>query len=191
MTKSPAQEVEIKFTVNDLKALARKLRAAGFKIKTKRTHEMNVLYDFPGSPLRQRGEVLRIRKYGKQWTLTHKSKGETTRHKSRTETETELSDGQKLETIFNALGLAPSFRYEKFRTEWTDSKGAVVVDETPIGNIAEIEGSATWIDKTAKKLGVSAADYSTKSYIELFFEWKHKAQSDANEMTWEAIGGTR
>jgi adenylate cyclase class 2 len=191
MTKATGQEVEIKFRVDDLKALARKLRAAGFKIKTKRTHEMNVLYDLPGGPLRQRGEVLRLRKYGKQWTLTHKTKGEAARHKSRTETETQISDGQQLETIFNALDLTSTFRYEKFRTEWTDGKGAVVVDETPIGNIAEIEGSATWIDRTAKKLGVSEADYSTKSYTELFFEWKHNAKSDANEMTWEAIGSRR
>ena len=61
-----------------------------------------------------------------------------------------------MDLILRALGYAPSFRYEKFRAEWTDGKGQVVVDETPIGNFCEIEGAPRWIDATAKKLGVSA-----------------------------------
>jgi len=46
-----------------------------------------------------------------------------------------------MDLILRALGYAPSFRYEKFRAEWTDGKGQVVVDETPIGDFCEIEGS--------------------------------------------------
>ncbi|MCU1310314.1 MAG: adenylate cyclase [Candidatus Angelobacter sp.] len=186
-SNSSPQEVEIKFKVDDLKALAKKLCSTGFKIKTKRTHEFNILFDFPDSKLRKRGEVLRIREYGKSWTVTCKGKGKAGPHKTRTELETEVSDGQQLAAIFEAIGLKPSFRYEKFRTEWTDGKGAVVVDETPIGNIAEIEGKAAWIDRTAKQLGISKAEYSTKSYIELFFEWKSTHKNSAREMTWDEI----
>ena len=69
-----SKEIEIKFRVADLRALARKLRAAGFRVTTRRTHEMNTLYDLPGGVLRARKELLRLRKYGSQWTLTHKSK---------------------------------------------------------------------------------------------------------------------
>src|SRR6266404_3257750 len=188
---SSTQEVEIKFKVEDLKALAKKLRSTGFKIETKRTHEFNILFDFPDSNLRKRGEVLRIREYGKRWTVTYKAKGKAGRHKSRTELETEISDGEQLIAIFEAIGLTPSFRYEKFRTEWTDGKGAVVVDETPIGNIAEIEGKAAWIDRTAKQLGISKSAYSTQSYIDLFFEWKSQHRSNAREMTWAAIRNSR
>jgi len=82
----------------------------------------------------------------------------------------------------------PSFRYEKFRAEWTDGKGNVVVDETPIGNFGEIEGSPRWIDATAKKLGVSRADYITKNYATLFFDWKRKTKSTAREMTFISTG---
>jgi adenylate cyclase class 2 len=184
-----SKEIEIKFQVNDLKALARKLRAAGFHIRTRRTHEMNVLYDLPSGLLRKRGEVLRIRKYGQQWTVTHKTKGQAGRHKSRNETETQVTDGPALASIFESMGFIPAFRYEKFRTEWTDGIGHVVVDETPIGNIAEIEGSTRWIDQTAKKLDIAPADYSTKSYAQLFVDWKRQARSDAQEMTWAAIKG--
>jgi adenylate cyclase class 2 len=185
------QEVEIKFKVEDLKALAKKLRSAGFKIKTKRTYESNVLFDFADGKLRKGGEVLRIRQYGKRWTVTYKSKGTAGRHKTRTELETEVADGQQLTAIFDAIGLKPSFRYEKYRTEWTDGKGVVVVDETPIGNIAEIEGKAAWIDRTAKQLGIPHAAYSTKSYIDLFLEWRSMHKSNAREMTWAAIAGSQ
>ena len=180
-------EVEIKFEIADLGALARRLLDTGFRIETPRTHEMNVLYD-SRQRLRRAGELLRLRKYGNTWKLTHKSRGSTGRHKSRIETETLVEDGEKLDAILRALGFAPSFRYEKFRTEWSDGRGHVVVDETPIGNIAEIEGTPEWIDATAQALGVSPESYITDSYAAMFYEWKRRTRSPAEEMTFRAVG---
>ena len=181
------REVEIKFLVADPKSLERKLRAAGFRRVTPRTHEMNTLYDLPGFPLRRRGELLRVRRYAKKWTLTHKSAARPGRHKSRAETETVVRDGAKLEGILRALGFQPTFRYEKFRSEWSDGHGHVLLDETPIGNLAEIEGTPRWIDRTAKKLGVAPEDYITASYAGLFFDWKARTGSPAEEMTFRAV----
>jgi len=180
------REIEIKFRVAEVRALARELRVAGFQLVTPRTHEMNTLYDLPGEILRQRKELLRIRKYGSAWTLTHKSKGKIGLHSSRTELETGVADGRKMDLILRALGYSPSFSYEKFRAEWTDGKGQVVVDETPIGDFCEIEGAPRWIDATAKKLGVNPADYIMKNYLGLFLEWKALMKSDAIEMTFKA-----
>jgi len=180
-------EVEIKFEVRDKRALARSLRAVGFQQLTKRTHEFNTLYDLPGAVLRNRGELLRLRKYGNEWILTHKAKGKVGKHKSREETETKLSDGKRMDAILRSLGFAPSFRYEKFRAEWKDGKGHVVIDETPIGDLGEIEGPPRWIDQTAKKLGIRRESYVTKSYAELFFDWKAQTKSSAEEMTFEAV----
>ena len=180
-------EIEIKFRVADLRALARRLRASGFRIVTPRTHEMNTLYDLPGEVLRGRKELLRLRKYGSQWKLTHKAKKKTGRHSSREELETAVEDGKQMDTILRALGYSPSFRYEKFRAQWTDGKGQVVVDETPIGNFCEIEGAPRWIDATAKKLGVSGTDYITTNYAGLFLEWKEETKSRAEEMTFKAV----
>lgn len=182
-------EVEIKFLVPDLKDLARRLRAAGFHIHERRAHESNTLYDLPGNPLRMRGELLRLRQYGKTWLLTHKGRGTAGRHKSRTETETEIPDGARMDSILRALGFEPTFRYEKFRTGWGDGKGHVLVDETPIGNVAEIEGPPGWIDRTARALGVSERDYITDSYVGMFFAWKARTGSPAEEMTFGAVGG--
>ncbi len=182
-----AQEIEIKFRVADSRALTRKLCAAGFRLVTKRAHEINTLYDLPGDVLRNRKELLRIRKYGAEWTITHKSGTKRGRHSSRVELETRVVDGKVLDAILRALGYTPTFHYEKFRAEWTDGKGQVVVDETPIGDFCEIEGAPRWIDATAKKLGVSASDYITKNYATLFLDWKREAKSDAQEMTFKAL----
>ena len=185
------REIEIKFRVENVRTLAAKLRGAGFHVATRRTHEMNTLYDLPGEVLRKRKELLRLRQYGSEWTLTHKSQGKTGRHSSRVELETSVGDGRKMDTILHALGYRPSFRYEKFRAEWTDGKGQVVVDETPIGNFCEIEGPPRWIDATAKKLGIRREQYIMKNYATLFAEWKQKTKSKAREMTFKAVRATR
>jgi len=186
-----AQETEIKFRVDRVRDLARKLLAAGFRKQTARTHEMNTLYDLPGEVLRKRKELLRLRQYGKEWKLTHKSGGKVGRHSSRRELETSVGDGKKMDAILRALGYSPSFRYEKFRAEWTDGKGQVVVDETPIGNFGEIEGSPRWIDATATKLGVARNEYIMKNYATLFREWAHLTANKAEEMTFAAVGRRR
>ena len=183
----PAQEVEVKLRIEDAAALARKLSTCGFKLVTRRTHEMNTLYDFAGETLRSRGEVLRIRQYGEKWTVTHKTKGSAGKHKTRIETETTVADGATLAHIFESLGLRPSFRYEKYRAEWGDGEGHVVIDETPIGNIAELEGEPEWIDRVAKQLGVKQSEYITLSYAQMFYAWKEKTGSRAKEMTWKEI----
>jgi adenylate cyclase class 2 len=186
-----AQEVEIKFRIGDLKALTQALKRAGFKNITRSTHEMNSLYDLPGQQLRNRGELLRLRKYGDLWVLTHKSKGKTGRHKVRAELETRVEKGEQMDAIFRALGFAPTFRYEKYRAEWSDGTGHAVLDETPIGTFGELEGPARWIDRTARTLGIQPVDYMTQAYTELFFAWKRATRSPASEMTFKAVGSRR
>ncbi len=183
------QEVEIKFLIPDVKELEGKLKKLGFRCVTPSTHEVNTLYDLPGQKLRRKGELLRLRKYGATWKLTHKGKSKPGKHKSREELETSVGNGEQMQEILLALGYAPSFVYEKFRSEWSDGEGHVVLDHTPIGNVAEIEGKARWIDRTAKAIGIGNADYITKSYSELFFDWKRRTKRKARNMTFREIGG--
>lgn len=182
------REIEIKFRIADLRGLQRDLRRAGFRLVTPSTHEMNMLYDLPGQKLRKRGEMLRLRRYGDRWIVTHKAKGAAGRHKSRVELETTVANGEQMDQILRALGFTPAFRYEKYRAEWSDGKGHVVLDKTPIGDFGEIEGSARWIDRTAKALGIAPESYITQSYAPMFFEWKRKSGSRALEMTFRAVG---
>jgi adenylate cyclase class 2 len=188
-------ETEIKFRLDtpaDLVALTQRLEAAGFTLQTPRAFESNVLYDTPDRAMRARTEILRIRIYAGRTILTHKrlpdvGPGEDT-HKHRIETETGVADAAALEEIFLSLGLVAAFRYEKWRTEWTDGEGHCVVDETPIGNYAELEGSAEWIDRAAVRLGIDPARYITLSYGRLFDLWREEHNSAAQDLTFAAVG---
>lgn len=184
-------ETEIKFRVDDVAVLSNRLQSAGFHLETPRTFESNVLYDTPDRKMRARTEILRIRNYGGKWTLTHKrlpdqGPGED-RHKHRIETETQVSDGEALAEVFRSLGLVPAFRYEKWRTEWSDGEGHCVIDETPIGAFAELEGTPQWIDDAAARLGVPHSEYMTLSYGRLFELWREKNHSTAEHLTFEDV----
>jgi adenylate cyclase class 2 len=187
-------EIEIKIRIADSGVLQKAALAAGLREVTPRTLEQNTLYDTPDRTLRQAGQLLRVRLYGERWVLTHKRKltaeesaGQTARHKVRVETETEVADGKAVEQIFIALGMPAVFRYEKFRTEWGDGTGHLTIDETPIGEYAELEGPPEWIDATALALGISESEYLQQSYGELFSIWKRETGSPAENMTFAEI----
>jgi adenylate cyclase class 2 len=184
-------ETEIKFRVEDAADLAGRLRKAGFHEETPRTFESNVLFDTADRKMRARTEILRVRNYGGKWVITHKrlpdaGPGEDA-HKHRIETETEVGDGNVLAEVFKSIGLVEAFRYEKWRSEWSDGEGHCVIDETPIGVFAELEGEAEWIDRTAGKLGVEKSAYMTLSYGRLFEQWCAKHKCAARDLTFEAI----
>jgi adenylate cyclase class 2 len=190
-----AIETEIKFRVEDVPALSLRLQEAGFRLQTPRSFESNVLYDTPDRAMRARTEILRIRSYDGHWKVTHKrppsagpgSLASEDVHKHRVETETEVADGAVLAEVFHSLGLVPAFRYEKWRTEWTDGEGHCVIDETPIGVYAELEGSSEWIDRSAPRLGIERTQYMTLSYGRLFEQWRDEHHSTAEDLTFEAI----
>jgi adenylate cyclase class 2 len=183
------REVEIKFRIENADNLTAGLEIEGFELITPRTREMNTLYEQAGGELRKRGALLRLREYGPKWTLTYKDKSgpQSDRHKSRREIETVVENGPAMAQMLEALGYSPSFRYEKYRSEWSDSNGHVVIDETPIGTFGEIEGAPDWIDATALRLNILTEQYLKESYAELFTAWKRKTKSEAVEMTFEAI----
>ena len=183
-------EVEIKFRVAEIGALQARLSTLGFAQITPRTLEYNRLFDTPARALRTRNETLRIRRYGSKWTMTHKARPtpeDTLPHKHRLETETELADGEALVKVFASLGYQVSFVYEKWRTEYSDGQGQLVLDETPIGVYAELEGAAEWIDATAARLGVAQSEYITASYARLFLDWTTATKNSAVNLTFAEV----
>ena len=64
------------------------------------------------------------------------------------------------------------------------------MDETPIGNFAELEGTAEWIDGVAARLGVTPDEYMTLSYGRLFDQWRAEHHSSAEHLTFDAIGAS-
>ena len=188
-------EIELKFPVDDLPLLESRLPSLGFQLITPRTFESNTLFDTPSRTLRSARQILRLRRYGDLWTLTHKRQpGDTedpaARYKTRIETETHLDDGTALALIFEQLGYVSAFRYEKFRSEWSylaNSDCHLVLDETPIGTFAELEGPPAWIDDALIRLGVDPARCITLSYGKLFLAWKDRTQSPATDLTFDQI----
>jgi adenylate cyclase class 2 len=182
-------EIELKFPISNPETFRRKVEGLGFRLVTERTFEQNTLYDTPDRSLRTRGQILRLRTYGNRCTVTHKRQPDNSdtnaRYKTRIETETVVEDCDALAEIFAQLGCAPVFLYEKFRTEWAfgDTGGHLVVDETPVGMWAELEGEPAWIDAMLDALGVAADDSTTASYGKLFLAWKEKTGSPAENMT--------
>jgi len=190
-------EIELKFPVSSLSGLESRLHELGFHLDTPRTFESNTLYDTPDRLLRARGELLRLRTYGNRQTVTHKRHPEKeeqgSRYKVRIETESDVSDCDAMKEIFKRLGYEPAFRYEKHRSEYSHpsaSAGHVVIDETPIGNFAELEGPVGWIDQTLVALRVDPATCLTESYGRLFTAWKERTSSPAENLTFDEIGVT-
>jgi len=168
------QEIEIKLPVENVRAARRLLHRFGFEPCPPRLFERNVLYDTPDLSLRRSSQLLRLRSKGKQWWLTYKARPQTqSRHKVRHEIESETTQGPELGTILERLGFRPSFEYQKYRTEFRrrGQRGHVLLDETPVGNFLELEGSPPWIDRTARQLGFRPEDYVVASYGELYLAW--------------------
>ncbi|WP_263408778.1 class IV adenylate cyclase [Terriglobus tenax] len=187
-------EIELKFAVLSVETLRAQLPALGLTLLTPRTFEQNTLYDTPDRALRERKQILRIRNYGGRWTLTYKRPPSEehpldTRFKLRYETETEVTDGPALGEVFEHLGYAPAFRYEKYREEWlhSGSGGHMVIDETPIGTWAELEGAPEWIDAMLAGLGIPDDGSITDSYGRLFLSWKEQTGHPAENLTFEEI----
>ncbi len=193
-------EIELKFPVLDPQALQALLPQLGFHLETLRTFEHNTLYDTPNRDLRARREILRIRQYGTLCTVTHKrlptqqDPVDTARYKIRIETETVIAEREALAEIFRQIGYLPAFVYEKYRTEWSCATGPdgttvghLLIDETPIGNYAELEGPTAWIDQTLAALNIDPATCLTDSYGKLFLDWKQRTASPAENLTFAEI----
>jgi adenylate cyclase class 2 len=167
-------EIEIKLRLKgELADMRKKLRNLGFRERTRRIFESNILFDNIKRTLRKHGKLLRVRRVGPHGVLTFKGPSEQSRYKKRWETETRLLNGDAIEAILAHIGYHPVFRYEKFRTEYAgdSGEGHILLDETPIGNFIELEGSPQWIDRTARRLGFSSGDYINRSYGDLYLAY--------------------
>jgi len=146
-----SREIEIKLRVGDAQAARSLLRTAGFSVCRRRVFEDNVILDTPDLQLRGRGALFRVRAAGGTSTLTFKGPAAIgSRHKSQEELEIEISDCRKAEAILKNLGFHRAFRYQKYRTEYSEP--------------------GVRIDRTARRLGFSEKDYITLSYGALYFQ---------------------
>jgi adenylate cyclase class 2 len=163
------KENEIKFMMESPGRALHLLLSAGAAPRGERAFEDNLVFDDEGKTLWGRGILLRLRRYGDAITLTVKSNAAVEAGlKVREEREARVDDFEAMREVIAALGFAPAFRYQKYRSNF-DLLGTVAsLDETPIGTYLEIEGEPPAVRLAAERLGLDLAHGLTQSYMELF-----------------------
>ncbi len=173
MSTQAGFETEVKIALPDRAATRRLVENLGFSEATPRSFESNTVYDTGDLYLRQSNMLLRLRQTGERAVITWKGPSVPGPHKSRPEIETSIGSLESFDAILRHLGYVPTFRYEKYRTEFSKAgeAGSIVLDETPIGDYLELEGPGEWIDRTAESLGFSKHDYVLESYGKLYLNY--------------------
>ncbi len=168
-------EIEVKIKVDDLNAVKEKILRIGAKIEKDRFWEENTLFDFPSQDLYKKKQALRLRKINKKSYLTFKGSPQKSRKfKVRAEFETEVKKEKQLRKILKALGLVPSFHYQKYRTTYRKKHLRICLDETSIGHFIELEGERSEIVRFTKSLGFSKNEFIKLDYIQLIKNKKYQ-----------------
>jgi len=174
------RETEVKFRIADRPAFERRLTSLGAR-EASRESEKNVLFDDEAGSLKARGCALRLRTTESDSLLTFKGKAEFTGGvKSRLELETGLADPGRATEILAALGYRPQFRYDKRRATWRFAgagRPVAVLDETPIGLFAELEGDRSAVLALAREVGIDEASFIADSYPILYLKLREKDPS--------------
>jgi adenylate cyclase, class 2 len=167
---SPTLEREIKLRfASPEEARDAIVRTGATSVRGRRLQE-DCLLDTADELLRQRRCVLRIRMELGRSLLTYKGPVQPSPMKLREERETVVSDGETLLNLFEQLGYAVWFRYQKYREEFGSSDAIIALDETPIGTFVEVEGSERAITEIAAALGRTPKDYVVDSYRGLYVQ---------------------
>lgn len=168
------REIEIKLRMDAPRArVAARLRSLGAKLRLPRHFEDNYIFDDRKGSIARSGSLLRVRLAPPAATLTYKGPRRIDRGtKSRTEIETEISDGATLLRILERIGLRCSFRYQKYRTVYRCGPALIALDETPIGNYIEVEGSPAGIERISGRLRFARGEFITATYHDLFMLYR-------------------
>ncbi len=170
MSKIPAAnylEVEVKFLIDDLAAVRRRLLAAGAEIIRPRVYERNVRFDTMDDALLKKEGLLRLRQ-DTAVILTFKGPSEfdiVSEAKVREEIEVQVDDFDRLAVILKRLGYDPRQVYEKYREAFRLNNLEIVLDEMPYGNFIELEGNESDIKATAGLLGLNWQERILSNYL--------------------------
>ena len=162
------REVKLRFDSADLARTA--LLSVGAVPLRPRRLQSDTVFDTPSRTLATRAEVLRVRMEDGHHCVTFKSPIPDPTMKLREEIETSVGNGALAMTILERLGFVVSFRYEKYREEFTLLDTVAAVDETPVGTFVELEGTETGILSAAAALGRSPQQFVLDSYRTLFVQ---------------------
>lgn len=165
------REIKLRYDSADLARQHVLSPAVGATPLRGRRLQEDCLLDTSDNQLFERRSALRVRSESGHSVLTFKGPVQPGAMKVREEHETIVADGAVLLTILGELGLRVWFRYEKYREEFSAEDIVIAIDETPIGVFVEIEGSEAHIERAARALGRTPADFVTASYRSLYLDY--------------------
>ena len=165
-------ETEIKIKIEDTGDFLLRMNSLNPVLLSARHFEDNHLLDYPDRRLKSSQCLLRIRSAEGQYLLTYKGPPRPEGiFKTREELETKLEDGTILLQALERIGMCVCFRYQKYRQEFVFGEIHVAVDETPIGNFVEFEGSESGILDLTRKMGIPESQFLRSSYYSLYLEY--------------------
>ena len=188
----PNVEVEVKFLVDDLEAVRRRLVAAGATTGAPRVHERNVRFDTADGALLARQALLRLRQDSRV-RLTYKGLSDQdagSEAKIREEIELTVEEFDRMALIFARLGFGAVQSYEKYREtfHWRDVE--VVLDEMPFGNFVELEGATdAELKDAAAALGLDWSRRVLTNYLELMEQARRAFDLPFNDLTFANFAG--
>lgn len=166
-------ETEVKFKIQDLEELEKKIKLVKGKELHRNVFQRTVRMDTSDEQLIKRGVFLRVRD-GEKKIMTVKSKlsGGDEKFKERQELEIEISDVKLAEKMMFELGFTKKWIMEKYRTEYELIGTILALDKLPFGNYLEIEGDKDSIEKAIRILGLENEERITNTYWHLFDDYK-------------------
>lgn len=178
-------EVEQKFPVADMAALAARLAALGARLSEPGS-EVDHYYTHPARDFAATDEALRIRRTDRSNYITYKGPKVDTTTKTRREIELALPQQEQQvaawESLLEALGFTPIAEVSKYRRKatipWEGWQVEAALDDVfEVGTFIELElvaedeeleSARACIASLAAKLGLSGSQ--RKSYLELLLE---------------------
>jgi adenylate cyclase, class 2 len=181
-------ETEIKIKIEDSEGFCRRLDVLRAGILSARHFEDNQLFDFPNQSLGVSQCLLRVRLAGDECYLTFKGPPvQGGIFKTREELETRIEDAAIVLQVLERIGMRVCFRYQKYRREFVLDGVHVAVDETPIGDYAEMEGSEEAIRGLAHKMGIEESQFLRFSYYALYLDHCQKKGVIPQYMVFQAM----
>lgn len=189
-------ETEIKIRISNFPEFRRQVDALGGVLISPRHFEDNHIFDFEDARIRQGQCLIRVRSSGGKCFLTFKGPPKPEGpFKTREELETEVGSATIAREILERLGMKALFRYQKLREEYrvlsrgrTGAPVCLSLDETPIGNYAELEGSEQGIRELAECMGFSESLFLRASYYFLYIEYCRERGESQGNMVFPGMG---
>jgi adenylate cyclase class 2 len=193
-----AIETEVKIAIHDMDEFRHRLGALDRSLVCGRHFEDNFVLDFKDGRIRSQACLLRVRKTEGKESVTFKGPPRpSTTFKSREEIETTVDSADVMLRILAQAGLETWFRYQKYREEYAVAVRTgplpeiqLAIDETPIGNYVELEGSEEGILEAAAALGFTRTQFIRDSYYSLFAQYCRQRGETSGHMVFGHQGGT-